>query len=512
MDTISRWLASDSYPTFPRLDRDIRVDVVIVGGGVMGISAAYMLKKAGVKVALLERGRLGHSETGHTTAHLTYVTDTRLSGLIAKFGRDHAQAVWDAGNAALHFIGRTVCEEQLACEYLQVPGYLHLPRGVHVDRQEIERLRNEAEVARELGFDATFLESVCLVDRPGIRFDHQAEFHLLKYIHGLAAKIPGDGSYIFEDSEIREFRDDPLQVHANGAAVTCRYIIVATHVPLLGNNGLMSGAAFQSKLTGYSSYVIGASIPKGVAAPACFWDTHNPYDYVRIDPQSARDYVIYGGEDHKTGQVESTEQCYARLQQRLLSLLPEAKIDRKWSGQIIESNDGLPFIGEIIPRQFVATAFGGNGITFSTIAAMMACDAVLKRKNPWTDLFDPHRKKMLGGTWDYFKENKDYPYYLLKDRFHGAEGGDPAALHPGDGKVLKVNGKKAACYRDEDGKLHAVSAVCTHMGCLVHFNSAERTWDCPCHGSRFTPDGKVTAGPAEEPLRQVYIPIRADKA
>ncbi len=505
MDTISRWLATDKYPTFPAIDRDIHVDVAIVGGGIMGVSAAYMLKKAGVTVALLERGQLGHAETGHTTAHLTYVTDSRLSQLIAKFGRDHAQAVWDAGNAALQFIGKTIQHEGIACEYLQVPGFLHLPRGVHVDRQEIDRLRQEAELASEFGFEATFLDSAPLVDRPGIRFEHQAEFHLLKYVYGLATKIPGDGSYIFENSEVREFRDDPMQVHANGASVTCRYIIIGTHVPLLGNNGLLSGAAFQSKLTGYSSYAIGAWIPKGIASPACFWDTHNSYDYVRIDPQPDRDYVIYGGEDHKTGQVESTEQCYARIQQRLLSLLPQARLDHKWSGQVIESNDGLPFIGEIVPGQFVATGFGGNGITFSTVASMMACDAVVGKKNPWTDLFDVHRKKMLGGTWDYLKENKDYPYYLLKDRLKSAPDADPSGLKIGEGRIVKLNGKKAACYRDECGNVHAVSAVCTHMGCLVHFNSAEKTWDCPCHGSRFTPDGKVAAGPAEEPLQQLYV-------
>lgn len=510
MEMTSRWLANESYPTYGKLDRDVRADVAVVGGGIMGVSAAYMLKQAGLTVALLERDRLGHAETGHTTAHLTYVTDARLSQLVAHFGRDHAQAVWDAGNAALEFIGETVERERLACEFLRVPGYLHLPRGVHVDRQEIERLRDEVELAREFGFEANFLDSVPLVDRPGIRFERQGEMHLLKYLHGMAAGIPGSGSFIFEESPAKEFRDSPMQVHANGAAVTCRYIVIATHVPLQGNNSTLSGAAFQTKLTGYSTYVIGAKIPIGSALPGCYWDTHRPYDYVRIDPQATHDYVMYGGEDHKTGQVESTDQCYARLEQRLRALLPQAQLDHRWSGQVIETNDGLPFIGEIVPRQFVATGFGGNGITFSTVAAMMAADAVQGRRNPWSDLFDVHRKKMLGGTWDYLKENADYPYYLLKDRLKGSGGESPEALAPGEGKVLRLKGRRAAVYRDEAGKLHAVSASCTHMGCLVHFNAAEKTWDCPCHGSRFTPEGKVVAGPAEEPLEPIHVPKSAE--
>jgi Rieske Fe-S protein len=206
------------------------------------------------------------------------------------------------------------------------------------------------------------------------------------------------------------------------------------------------------------------------------------------------------------------EERYKKLEEMLGRLIPTAKVDRRWTGQVIETNDGLPYIGETAERQFVATGFAGNGMTFGTLAAMMATDAILGQKNPWADLFSVNRKKVRGGTWDYITENVDYPYYMLRDWLKGAEADQPSQVKRGDGKILKIDGERVACSRDEDGKLHAVSAVCTHMGCLVHWNSTEHTWDCPCHGSRFEATGEVIGGPAEKPLEEVKIPAAKRKA
>ncbi|MCE9548707.1 MAG: FAD-dependent oxidoreductase, partial [Planctomycetia bacterium] len=236
---------------------------------------------------------------------------------------------------------------------------------------------------------------------------------------------------------------------------------------------------------------------------ALFWDTDSPYKYMRVDPHPSYDYVIFGGEDHKTGQVTETQQCFDRLERALHSVLPRAQVDRRWSGQVIETNDGLPLIGDIAERQFIATGFAGNGMTFGTLAGLMARDAVLKRDNPWQELFSPDRKKIRGGTWRYLKENVDFPFYFLCDRLAPAEAESTRAVGRGEGMVLKIDGEHVACSRDKDGKLTQVSAVCTHMGCLVRWNGAEESWDCPCHGSRFKPDGKVIAGPAETPLEPI---------
>ena len=290
---------------------------------------------------------------------------------------------------------------------------------------------------------------------------------------------------------------------ANGHWINYGRVMLATHNPLVGQAGMISATLFQTKLALYTSYAIGAKLPRGGVPIASFWDTNDPYNYLRVDRRADFDYAILGGEDHKTGQVANTETCFRRLEDSLKELLPNAEIDHRWSGQVIETNDGLPFIGENAEGQFLGTGFSGNGMTFGTVTAMMARDWATGAKNPWVELFDVDRKKIKGGAWDYLRENKDYPYYLIKGRFAEAEADSVRAMNPGQGKIIKSKAGKIAAYRDADGKVTKHSAVCTHLGCIVRWNQAEGTWDCPCHGSRFDPAGKVISGPAETPLASV---------
>jgi Rieske Fe-S protein len=271
----------------------------------------------------------------------------------------------------------------------------------------------------------------------------------------------------------------------------------------MGNTSMAAALLFQTKLSLYSSYALGARIPSGRFPLGCWWDTGNPYYYLRIERRRGFDYAVFGGEDHKTGQVTDTDAVYARLEAKFLSFSPKTPIERRWSGQVIETNDGLPFIGETASRQFAATGFSGNGITFGTLGAMMAVDAFFRRKNPWQELLSVHRKNVRAGAWTYLAENKDYPYYLVRNWLAKAEGNSLRALKPGDGKILNLNGKKVAAYRSADGEVALCSPVCTHLQCIVNWNSAEQTWDCPCHGSRFKPTGEVISGPAEEPLAKI---------
>jgi len=493
------WTVGPNLPRFTQLDRDLKVDVAVVGAGITGVTAAYLLKQAGHSVALVERELCGRRDTGHTTAHLTYVTDLRLNELVSNFGRDHAQAAWDAGQAAIDRIEANVRDEKLDCEFTRVPGFLHAPRG-EATADERKKLERDAELAWELGFDARFLDTVPFVNVPGVRFANQAKFHPLKYLAGLLNVLPGSNCHVFENTDVSEVQDDPLTVKANGHSISCNYVIIATHVPLMGKTGLLSAALFQTKLAPYSTYVIGAKAPSGTVPEALFWDTSDPYNYLRVESHSRHEYLIFGGEDHKTGQEEDTEERFRKLEERLLSLVPQAEVHDRWSGQVVETNDGLPFIGETAKRQFAATGYAGNGMTFGTVAAMMGCDAALGRKNPWSDLFDVHRKKVLGGAWDYIKENVDYPYYMLKDRLTSSEGNSLRGLKPGEGKILTLKNRRVAAYRDPNGNVTTLSPTCTHMGCIVHWNEAESTWDCPCHGSRFKPTGQVIGGPAETPL------------
>ena len=501
LDTKPYWNDSSHVPRFRSLERDLRVDVGIVGGGITGLTAAYLLKRAGKKVAVIDRDRIGGVDTGHTSAHVTCVTDRDLARLVEDFGRDHAQAVWDAGLAAIAEIDTIVERESIDCHWAWVPGYKVAALDGDVQK-EADRLRNEAAIASELGFDVAFLDEVPFFHRPGIEVAGQARFHPRKYLAALARLVEGDGSHVHEHTQSEEIVEDPLSIKVGEHTIACDYVIIATHTPLIGKNNIVSATLFQSKLFLYSTYVVGGRVPRGTIPDALFWDTADPYHYLRLDRQKDYDFVIFGGEDHKTGQAADTESCYSALERAITQLVPNIDITHRWSGQVIETADGLPFIGEMSSRQFAATGYAGNGMTFGTVAGMMARDAVLGRRNPWDDLFDPGRTKVLAAAWNYIKENADYPYYLMKDRLSGPDGQSLRELPRGQGKILEINEKRVAAWRSPSGTVTMLSPVCTHMGCEVEWNEAESTWDCPCHGSRFKPTGAVLSGPAESPLEK----------
>lgn len=496
------WSDGDGLPRFARLAHDLTVDVVIVGGGITGLTAAWLLKQAGRRVAVVERSRCMAGDTGYTTAHLTAVTDTRLAALHKSFGEDHARAAWDAGFAAIAQIDDCVRAEKIDCDFGWVPGYLFAAGDAEPAASDIKDLEREAEVADGLGFDATYVDRIPFVNRPGVRFDGQARINPRAYLAGLAKAVHGEGSSIFEQTNVDDVAGDPPVVKAGGYSIRCEFVVVATHNPIMGKAGWLSATLLQTKLALYTTYAIAGRVKAGTVPDALFWDTGDPYHYLRIEPHRGYDVVVFGGEDHKTGQQADTQACYTRLERALEAWVPGVTLTHRWSGQVIETNDGLPLIGEIAPKQFVSTGYAGNGITFGTVGAMMAADAVTGRRNPWAELFDTGRTKILGGLWNYLLENKDYPYYLVRDRFAGSEGRSVRAVRRGTGKVLSLDGQHVAVYRDMDGSVVKRSAVCTHLGCLVQWNAAEKTWDCPCHGSRFTTSGRVIGGPAEAPLEE----------
>jgi len=499
---LTYWQKSATLPQFDAISRDVEVDVVVIGAGLTGITAAYLLKKAGAKVALLDRERCAQGDTARTTAHLTYVTDTRLGELVRTFGRDGARAFWEAGAAAIDQIYSLAKSRAPDCDFRWVPGFQFASLDDEAQSEKAS-LEKDAELAKEFGFSSKFVERIPWADRCGIRFENQAKFHPLKYLAPLLAAIPGDGSYVFENSEATDFEDDPLVVTARGFKIRCQYLMIATHTPLLGKTGLVKGTLFQSKLALYTSYVLGATLPHGLVPEGLYWDTTDPYFYLRIDAREGEDYAIFGGEDTKTGQAADTNAKFESLKSRLEKLFPQAKIQDRWQGQVIETNDGLPFIGESAGNQFVATGFCGNGFTLGPLSAIIARDRYLGRKNPWYELFAVNRKKFHGGTWHYIRENLDYPYYLLRDRLGHADGDSLDELEKGEGKILKLDGKKTAVHRDANGNLTCLSPICTHMGCIVRWNKTDQTWDCPCHGSRFYPDGRVFSGPAESGLEKI---------
>lgn len=498
LDTKSHWIRTAALPAFGPIGRDVSVDVAIVGGGLVGITTAYLLKMAGLTVALLERGTCAATDTGHTTAHLTYVTDELITDLVNNFGRDTAAATWDAGRVAIETIERHVAMEGIECGFRRVPGYLHqVWTGGGLST---EALQEQADAASALGFAAEFAPRIRPGNVAGVQYANQALFHPRKYLAGLLGQVEGDGSYVFEHSAVDEVSDDPLTVTAGGHTVSCGYVVLATHTPRTGKSSQLGASLLQSKLAPYTSYALGGRLPAGSVAAGLYWDTADPYHYLRVEPCDGYDYAVFGGADHKTGQEPNPVQCWTQLEAALQPVLTDFHVTERWSGQVIETNDGLPYIGENADRQFVATGFAGNGMTFGTLAALMARDAVLGRSNPWRDLFDPRRTSVRAGAWDYLKENKDFAYYMLRDRVFARHSSSLRSVRPGEGKVLHLDGARVAAYRDPRGVVTLCSAACTHMDCEVHFNNAETSWDCPCHGSRFRVDGSVIAGPAERPL------------
>lgn len=504
METTPYWF-STPLPAFPSISRDVDVDVAVIGGGLTGITAAWLVKEAGAKVALLERERCASGDTGHTTAHLTYVTDLRLHQVVKNFGRDGAKAFWDAGAAAIDQIYGLVQAHAIDCEFQWIPGYLHAAWGSDASKESAS-LHDDCKAANELGFEAEFVDQAPYAGQPGIRFLHQAKFHPRKYLAALLERVPGNGSDVFEQSAVSAIEDgSPLTLHVGSHRVRCRFVVIATHCPIMGKTSLVKATLFQSKLALYTSYVLGARLERESLPEALFWDTCDPYHYLRVDRRDDHDYIIFGGEDCKTGQERDPGKVFARLEQRLKECLPRAEVRDRWLGQVVETNDGLPFIGENASGQFVATGFCGNGFTLGTLSAMMARDHFLGKRNPWSDLFEIHRKKIRGGAWRYVTENLDYPFHLLRDRLAGAEVDSTDGIQIGEGKIARIDGKKVAAYRDETGKVNLLSPVCTHLGCIVRWNAADRTWDCPCHGSRFHPTGEVFAGPAETPLERLPL-------
>ncbi|HEU4679655.1 MAG TPA: FAD-dependent oxidoreductase [Terrimicrobiaceae bacterium] len=482
-------------PNFPRLTGRVEADVLIVGGGITGITTAYLLKRAGCRVALVDLNNIGGGETAHTTAHLTFVADTRLHELASQLGRERAQAFWGAGHLAMQQIGSIVDELKIGCELRRVPGYLFAATGKD-EQTEAASLREDALIANALGFDAAFIENDPVFQRPAVRFPNQLKFHPLKYLNVIAQTIPGDGCHIFSRTSGSNINSDKHELETKEGSISYGAVVAATNVPILGERNTLGGALFQTKLAAYSTYAIEAEIES--AAESLHWDTGDPYLYCRFDKRDGRKSVILGGEDHKTGQEENTEARYDRLERILRETFPTARLKHRWSGQVLETPDGLPYIGEVRERQFLATGFSGNGMTLGTFSAILIRDLLTGQSNPWRELFAPQRKATIG-TWDYLRENKDYPAYLLK----GLASRPATVDEPrrGFGEVIELKGEKRAVYCDDHGKRTVLSPICPHMGCVVAWNGAEKTWDCPCHGSRFTATGELMAGPAESGLQ-----------
>jgi glycine/D-amino acid oxidase-like deaminating enzyme/nitrite reductase/ring-hydroxylating ferredoxin subunit len=496
------WLATPFEDTFEplRSESALEADVAVIGGGVTGITTALELQAAGKSVILIERDRLLSGETGRTTAHLTEMLDARYHELIADFGKDDAWLALRGSRDAIERIAKRVSELGIDCGFERVPGYLYSE-----DAEGVADVEREFEACLSLGIHCSIRGEIPLpfAVKRAMRVENQAQLHPARYLRALARRFVGMGGRIFERTPVRGIGDEsPCLVLCDGGEVKATDVVVATDSPICNRFVLMT------KVAAYRTYVLAVAAPEAGMRPGLLWDTHDPYRYTRaLSGISAEEgLLIVGGEDHKVGMGDPGA-AFARLEEFCRSRFKVESVVHRWSGEVLNPVDGLPYIG-LNPgseHQYVATGFAGNGMTFGTIAGTILSDLVLKRRNPYARLFSPARIKPRVSALSYLAENKDFPMCLIGDRARLDRDLDVSALAPNEAAVGNLAGKKTAVYRDEKGTVHAVSAVCTHLGCLVRWNGAERSWDCPCHGSRFAASGEVLHGPARADLQPIAL-------
>ncbi|HUP20502.1 MAG TPA: FAD-dependent oxidoreductase, partial [Gemmatimonadota bacterium] len=483
--TESVWMDTAAMRAGPPLEEDVAADVCVVGAGIAGITTAYLLAREGRTVVVLDDGPVGGGETSRTTAHLSSVLDDRYFELERLHGAEGARRAAESHAAAIDRIERIVADEGIECGFERLDGYLFVPPGESTDLLDRER----AAAARA---GLTDVERVPRAPLPGfdtgpcLRFPRQAQFHPLAYLSALARALEDSGGRIFQ-AHAAAFEDgDPARVEtADGRAVTAGAIVVATNSPVVDR------VAIHTKQAAYRSYAIGAVVSRGSVPKALYWDTADPYHYVRLHERPDHDVLIVGGEDHKTGQaddVDDPDGAFERLEAWTRERFPDAgEVAYRWSGQVLEPNDGLAFIGRNPgdDHVYVITGDSGQGMTHGTLGGILLTDLVLGRENPWAELYDPGRIS-LRAAGEFARENLNVAAQYA-DLVTGGDVGGVDEIAPGTGAIVREGLKKLAVYRDPDGELHRRSAVCPHLGCVVEWNPVETTWDCPCHGSRFDP-------------------------
>ena len=497
-----------ALPKFPVLGANACADVCVIGAGIAGLTTAYLLTRAGKSVIVLEAGSIISGETARTTAHLVTALDDRYFELERLHGDHGAKLAAESHAAAIDTIERIVREERIDCDFERVDGYLYTAPDTTADV-----LERELAATHRAGLTKTKI-----VDRaPLVSFDtgrallfpEQGQFHPLKYLAGVAAAIVRDGGRICAHTHAAKI-DGGKSAHVEtreGLQVSCQAIVVATNTPV--NDRLV----IHTKQAAYQTYAIGVAVPVGTVPKALYWDSGDPFHYVRVQsskpgrPGPAHDILLVGGEDHKSGQADDAKVRYAKLEAWTRQRFPMATGVRfRWSGQVMVSVDRLAFIGRNPldhDNVYVATGDCGTGLTHGTIAGMLITDLILGRGNPWTDLYSPSRVTM-GAVESYARETVNMVAQYA-DWLTAGDVEKDQLIPPGTGAIVRHGLAKVAVYREADGTFRECLAVCPHLGGIVCWNHAEKTWDCPAHGSRFDRLGKVLHGPANQDLCPVEV-------
>ena len=497
----SVWMDIDVAPQASSLKGDMDADTVIVGTGIAGLSTAYELAQAGQRVVVLDRGKIGRGMTARTTAHLNANNDDGARMMVERRGLDLARMFYQSQSAAITRIEAIQKKEDIACDFRRLDGFLF--PSPKTGPSELDK---EQEASKQVGIpveSVTGLRLRGLERTRALRFPDQATFHPTKYLRGLVKAIEGSGGKLFADTAVNgtEEKDGKVVISTvSGAKVRAKHAVIATNSPI--NDKF----ALHSKEAPYRSYVIGLELPEGALPDALYWDMMDPYHYVRLQKGSGNDTLIVGGADHKSGQVDDAKYRFEALEAWIRNLVPSlGVVTHRWSGQVLETIDYSSFTGRNPGSEnvYVHTGDSGQGITHGVVASLIISSAIVKGSALWQELYAPDRKTMSAiGT--FVSENltalKNFAEYVAPGEVSSFDG-----VKKGHGAIVRHGLKKVAAYRDEKGQLHTRSAACTHLGCHLHWNSFERCWDCPCHGSHFGIDGEIFNGPAITPLEEIKI-------
>ncbi|NCD68339.1 FAD-dependent oxidoreductase [Mucilaginibacter agri] len=468
-------------------------DAVVVGGGITGLTTALLLQEAGKKVVIAEAHTLGFGSTSGTSAHINTFADTTFTEAESAFGAKGAQLFADAIAEGLGLIKGYINRYGIACDYETKPGFLYAEND-----DEAKQLEEIYHGAVKVGVAVNYTDEVPtpVPFKKALIWDGQAQFHPINYLHGLQKAFVAAGGVIRENTIITTIETNS-GIHSAGD-IRARAVIYATHMPPNLN-------LFNFECAPYRSYVIAVKLKSGKYPNALIYDCQEPYHYVRSHVVDGERLLLVGGLDHKTGH-EDPAKAFAGLENYIRKYYNVSSIKYQWSSQYYVPVDGLPYIGQMpMAKQgiYCATGYNGNGMMLGSISGKILSDAVLGLENEYADLFRPSRVKPIDSFSELVKENADVAYHFIADRFGIHESDSLKRLKPGTGKVVEVDGKKIAAYRDDAGTIHALSPVCTHAGCVVGWNNEEKSWDCPCHGARFDIDGKVLTGPATRSLAKI---------
>ncbi len=492
----SYWHDTCQPRRFLPLDKDRAFDVVVVGAGITGLTTAYFLKQKGLSVGVLELGEIAAGTSGATTAHASAQYDHGYSSLVAAHGKDSASLVQSSLTSAINTIEQVAKDLELDCGFQRVPGYFYTETKVGA-----ETVSREFQAAIEAGMQVELVEKVPLPFKTwrGFRVKNQARFHPVKYLNGLADAIQGDGCHIFTGTRVTNIKDgDPCKVETGtGFTVTGQNVVLATHTPL-------GFTLLQASLIPKQSFVLTAKV-NDLPDDGLFWDTEDPYNYTRIVGPPGQGLVMIGGRDFKTAHGDESR-SFAELEHYVRQHYAVKEIVHQWSAQFFEPTGHMPSIGKRpgSGHVYLATGFSGNGITLGTVSGHILAEQIVGHLTEWDEVYRPERFQ-LRGLKPFLTENFDVAMSFVGDRINLAEAVDLRDLAPGSGRIVEADGKQIAAYRAESGDLRSFSAVCPHLGCIVRWNGEQKSFDCPCHGSRFDLEGQVIEGPTLAGLRRIEI-------